>query len=187
MEYRDVTPKRILQIVSRDLPAAGIDCLLIGGFAVNHYGYTRNTLDIDFMIIADQADRLRNIMRENGFTNIDVRNNVIFFSNPTGGPRVDFLTVDASTMHNLLVNAVEITFERVQVKLPCLKDLLAMKIFALAQNTACRMGKDLPDIAYLSVLNQIDPERDLKPLCDRFGTPEVYQLICNQMEGLRQP
>jgi hypothetical protein len=27
----------ILEIASRRLPAAGIDCLLIGGFAVNHY------------------------------------------------------------------------------------------------------------------------------------------------------
>lgn len=66
--------EKILQIVSRDLPAAGINCLLIGGFAVNHYGYTRNTLDIDFMVIADDEGRLRAIMKDHGLTNIDAQN-----------------------------------------------------------------------------------------------------------------
>ena len=70
------TLDRILEIASRQLAAAGVDCLLIGGFAVNHYGYTRNTLDV---------------------------------------------------------------------------------------------------------------ESDIRPLCDRFGTPEAYRLICHQIEGLRTP
>ena len=36
----------ILELAATTIPAAGIKCLLIGGFAVNHYGYTRNTLDM---------------------------------------------------------------------------------------------------------------------------------------------
>ncbi len=31
-----------------------------------------------------------------------------------------------------------------------------MKVFALAQNTDRRMGKDLPDIAFLTVINDLD-------------------------------
>lgn len=38
---------RILTLAARDIPAAGADCLLVGGFAVNYYGYTRNTLDVE--------------------------------------------------------------------------------------------------------------------------------------------
>jgi hypothetical protein len=39
------------RLASTDLPAAGVQCLLIGGFAVNHYGYTRNALDsLDFKV-----------------------------------------------------------------------------------------------------------------------------------------
>ena len=88
----------ILDIASRHLPAAGVDCLLIGAFAVNHYGYTRTTLDIDFMIVSEQMETVRGILREAGFTNMDMRENVAFFSAPDAGPRVDFLRVDGATM-----------------------------------------------------------------------------------------
>jgi len=178
---------KILAIASRQLPAAGIDCLLIGGFAVNHYGYTRNTLDVDFMIVAERMDDIREILRAAGFTNVDVRDNVAFFSAPDGGPRVDFLCVDGPTMRKLLVHAKTVPVHGHDLRLPSLKDLIAMKVFAFAQNTACRMGKDLPDIAYLAVLNDLDFEADIRPLCARFGTPEICELIRTQIEALRTP
>jgi hypothetical protein len=37
----------ILHVVTNRMKDAGVDCLLIGGFAVNYHGYTRNTLDIE--------------------------------------------------------------------------------------------------------------------------------------------
>ena len=43
---------RALGLISRELPAAGVESLLVGGMAVNHYGYTRSTLDVDLMIAA---------------------------------------------------------------------------------------------------------------------------------------
>ena len=176
---------RILEIASQKLPAAGVECLLIGGFAVNHYGYTRNTLDVDFMIVSERLNDVRRIMREAGFTNMDVQENVAFFTVPNQGPRVDFLRVDASTMETLLANAVKATVRGHEVRLPALADLIAMKIFAFSRDTARRMGKDLPDIGYLSVIHSLDLELDIRPLCDRFGTPEAYRLIRKQIEGLR--
>ena len=44
---------KVFSVVSRKLPEADIEYLLIGGVAVNHYGYTRNTLDVDFMIVGN--------------------------------------------------------------------------------------------------------------------------------------
>jgi hypothetical protein len=55
----------------------------------------------------------------------------------------------------------------------------------LSQDVARRRGKDLPDIAYLSVLHNLDLESDIRPLCNRFGTLETYDLICSQVEALR--
>src|SRR5579871_310749 len=45
---------------------AGVEYLLVGGFAVNHYGYHRSTEDIDFWIaVSDQNfDRLLAAIRE---------------------------------------------------------------------------------------------------------------------------
>ena len=178
---------KIFEIASSRLPAVGVDCLLIGGFAVNHYGYTRNTLDVDFMIVAEQVDDVRTIMREAGFINVDIRDNVAFFSAPDGGPRVDFLRVDSETMSKLLANGARTEICGHVLWIPSLNDLIAMKIFALGQSTARRMGKDLPDIAYLSVINDLDVVLDIKPICDRFGNAEVFALIKGQIEGLKAP
>jgi hypothetical protein len=177
---------RILRIVSQELSAAGIDCLLIGGFAVNHFGYSRNTLDVDFMILADQVSAVRRIMVDAGFTNVSEQDNVVFFSAGEAEPRVDFLRVDAGSMHELMARATDITVRGCTLSIPALHDLLAMKVFALSQNTARRMGKDLPDIAFLTVLNDLDIESDIRPLCDRFGTDEVFELIRRQVEALQE-
>jgi hypothetical protein len=169
------------------LPAAGIDCLLIGGFAVNHYGYTRHTLDVDLLVLSQRMDDVRRVMREAGFINIGVRDNAVFFSRPGEGPRVDFLPVDGSTLGKLLANAVPVMIGGRTIRVPALRDLLAMKIFSFSQDPARRMGKDLPDIAYLAVLHGLDFESDLRPLCERFGSDESAGLIQRQIEGMRSP
>jgi hypothetical protein len=48
------------------LNRAGVDYLLVGGFAVNHYGYHRFTEDIDFWIAVSDAnfDRLLAAVRD---------------------------------------------------------------------------------------------------------------------------
>lgn len=176
-----------LAVASRQLSAADVDCILIGGFAVNYHGYTRNTLDVDFMIVAQQFGIVRKIMKQSGFTNITTNKNVAFFNSPGSPLRVDFLSVDGDTMRKLLVNAIIANVHGFQVKVPALMDLIAMKIFSLSQDVARRMGKDLPDIAYLSVINNLDLESDIRPLCNRFGTRKIYNLIRGQVEALRRP
>ena len=174
-------------VASRQLSAAGMDCILIGGFAVNYYGYTRNTLDIDFMIVAQQFDVVRQIMKRSGFTNIASNKNVAFFNAPDLPLRVDFLRVDGDTMRKLLGNAINANVYGYKIKVPALRDLIAMKIFSLSQDVDRRLGKDLPDIAYLSVLHNLDLESDIRPLCNRFGTRNIYDLIRGQVDALRTP
>ena len=177
----------VLDVASRQLPAAGADCILIGGFAVNYYGYTRNTLDVDFMIVAQQFDVVSQIMKRSGFTNITSNKNVTFFNTPGSPLRVDFISVDGHTMRKLLVNTVIANVHGFRIKVPALRDLIAMKVFSLSQDVDRRLGKDLPDIAYLSVINNLDLESDIRPLCNRFGTHKIYDLIRRQVEALRRP
>lgn len=175
----------ILDVVSHQFPAAGVDCIVIGGFAVNYHGYTRNTLDVDFMIFTEQLDAVREIMKRAGFTNVAIKDNVAFFNAPSSPMRADFLRVDRETMQRLLANAICASVHGHELKVPALRDLIAMKIFALSQDFDRRRGKDLPDIAYLSVLHKLDLEIDIRPLCDRFGTPQTYDHIRNQVEALK--
>jgi len=144
-------------------------------------------LDVDFMIVAQQFEVVRQIMKRSGFTNIASNKNVAFFNAPGSPLRVDFLRVDGDTMHKLLGNAINANVYRYEIKVPALRDLIAMKIFALSQDVDRRLGKDLPDIAYLSVLHNLDLEADIRPLCNRFGTRKIYDLIRGQVEALRTP
>jgi hypothetical protein len=154
--------------------------------AVNFHGYTRNTLDVDFVVATERFDAVRDTMVAAGFTNITTGENVVFFNAPGSSLRVDFLRVDGGTMLGLLGNAIHANVQGCGVKVAALRDLLAMKIFALSQDVPRRMGKDLPDIANLVVLNNLDFETDIRPLCDRFGTPEACDLIRSHVEVLRK-
>lgn len=177
----------ILEIASSRLPEAGVDCLLIGGYAVNYYGYTRNTLDVDFMIVGSHLDKVKQLMMQAGFSNVSIQDNVAFFNHPGSALRVDFLSTDVVTMQTLLKGAIAITLQGHDLKVPALKDLIAMKIFALSGDTPRRMGKDLPDIAYLAMLHDLDMESDIRPLCEKFGTVKAFDLIRNHVAGLRSP
>lgn len=44
------------------LNSAGVKCLLLGGYAVNHYGYRRATDDLDIWIAVD-PDNARRISK----------------------------------------------------------------------------------------------------------------------------
>lgn len=179
--------KTVFTIASSRLSASGVNCLLIGGFAVNYYGYSRNTLDVDFMISGDQLDVVKQVMMQEGFTNVSINDNVVFFNKPGTQLRIDFLSIDSNTMQILLGSATPIRFHGVELKVPALKDLIAMKIFALTRNMARRLGKDLPDIAYLTIINNLNVESDIRPLCDRFGSDECYELIRKHIEALQSP
>jgi predicted nucleotidyltransferase len=176
----------VFDVVAKRLPEEGVDCIMIGGHAVNHYGVTRATQDIDFMIAAADEPVVRAIMQENGFTNIATQENVVFFNKSNSSLRIDFLKVDRSTMDKLMLHAVCIEyFGGHRVKVPSLHDLLAMKIFAMNHGGARRQDKDMRDIVNLVVANKIDVETDLQKLCVSFGNDRLFQSLRKSIEECR--
>jgi len=176
----------VLDVVMRQMPDAGIKCIMIGGHAVNHYGVIRATQDIDFMIASPQADTARQIMRDAGFTNIAVHETVMFFSRPDSPLRVDFLKIAPDTMLKLMANAVKTQYAGVQaVMVPRLHDLLAMKLFALTTGGPKRRDKDFGDIVNLVIENGVDVDGELRSLCHEFGTNAVFDELQARIEELR--
>jgi len=176
---------KVFAVVSQRLPESGIPFLMIGGHAVNHYGYTRATMDVDFMIAAKDIDSVREVMRSSGFTNVSDGETVIFFSRPGSSLRVDFLPVDTETMKQLLAGAVDVSYGGTQLKVPGLNDLLAMKLFTLKGGNPRRKERDASDVVQLMILNDLELEKDLKPLCDRFATKELFKELANRIQELR--
>ncbi len=175
----------IFDVVGRVLPAVGVEFLLIGGHAVNHYGYSRATIDVDFMIASSHADAVRTAMRSAGFTNISQTDNVVFFNHPAIPHRVDFLQVDAETLRSLVGRASRIEYGGQSLLVPSLPDLIAMKLFALKQGSAQREAKDFPDIVNLVLEHGLDIEAELEPLCEKYADQEIYSRLARKIREER--
>ena len=183
--YMEYDEEIVFDIVSSKLPEAGVKVVMIGGHAVNYYGVTRATQDIDFMIASADEDAVKHIMRKSGFTNIAVHDTVVFFSRPESPMRVDFLKVNEDTMNTIMNNSVDIEYmEQKHVRVPQLQDLLAMKIFAWSQGGVKREAKDFADIVHLVMENNIDPDKELHELCKTFGTELMYTRITERIKEL---
>ena len=53
--------------ITASLNESGIDYALCGGWAVNIYGYTRNTEDIDLLILTGDLEATKQALRSTGF------------------------------------------------------------------------------------------------------------------------
>lgn len=69
----------ILMKAIHALQNAGLNPLLIDGYAVNYYGYTRSTVDIDLMLAMTDYDLARQALVRDGFSNVDEQDTVTFF------------------------------------------------------------------------------------------------------------
>jgi hypothetical protein len=175
----------VLSIITHQLPDAGVPCIMIGGHAVNYYGVLRATQDIDFMIAASSSDRVRDLMKNAGFTNISLHDSVMFFNRPDTPLRIDFLIVDSETMDKLLVNAVQVNYAGADtVLVPQLADLLAMKLFALANGGPKRKDKDFGDIVNLVIENSIKID-ELRSLTQQFATAALFAELNARIQELR--
>ena len=176
----------VIDVVTHRMKEADIPCIMIGGHAVNHYGVIRATQDVDFMIAATAAEEVRRIMLAAGFTKIAVHESVMFFNKPVSPIRVDFLKVDQDTMKNLLAHAVKAPYAGSdEVLVPRLRDLLAMKLFALATGGPKRRDRDFGDIVNLVIENAFDVEHGLRELANNFADDVVYVELRTRIEELR--
>jgi hypothetical protein len=53
--------------ITNSFNAGGIDYALCGGWAVNIYGYARNTEDIDLLILTSDLEAAKELLRGSGF------------------------------------------------------------------------------------------------------------------------
>lgn len=178
---------QVLKAAADALRQAGVDVLLVGGFAVNHYGFTRSTADIDFMMALDRCAAARRTMLAAGFEAVDEHDTVAFYRMPGNPIRIDFLKVDSDTMQKLIERAVGIDFHGHAVKVPALEDLIAMKLFALKHSWNRRVHKDLPDVVQLARLNKLDVTTVLKPLALRFADLAILDKIAEEIACRESP
>lgn len=155
----------------------GIPLLLAGGWAVCHHGYTRLTLDVDWICRrSDEAaaialmDRLNFSKLSNGMASrFKSRKSAAF-------PFIDLIWVDDATFTVMAAPDPETT-KTSEVPVVNFRTLLAMKLFALKDDQA-REHKDLLDIRFLLKYGyQRISDEEFKTLCERYAGPHAYDKI----------
>jgi predicted nucleotidyltransferase len=145
MAKRELTPefREFLACLNR----VGVEYLLVGGYAVNHYGYHRFTEDIDFWIAVSDAnfDRLLAAIHDffgEDLTGLDKeflqQNDALFFGGVPNKVEV-FKHCSGVKFSEAYPRRVETTIDGVPVKMICLDDLKTNK-------RASGRHKDLADL-----------------------------------------
>lgn len=129
------------------LNCAGVDYLLVGGFAVNYYGYHRFTEDIDFWIaVSDENfDRLLDAIRRffgedlSGLDKKFLKNNESLYLGRVPNKIEVFQNASGVEFSKVYPRRVETTLEGIPVKIISLEDLKINK-------RASGRNKDLADL-----------------------------------------
>jgi Nucleotidyl transferase AbiEii toxin, Type IV TA system len=155
----------------------GIPLLLAGGWAVCHHGYSRLTLDVDWVCPRSKETEAVELMDRLHFTKTSDGMASRFKSrkNPAF-PYIDLIWVDDLTFGKMAEDESS-ALPREKVPVINFRALLAMKLYALKDDNA-RQHKDLLDIRFLLAYGHLKiSDEEFRALCERYAGPDAYDKI----------
>ena len=193
-----MSQQTIFHLMSDLTKQEGISCVLIGGFAVNCYGVTRQTADVDFLITKKDFDKIIILLEKSGYTTDLIQENFAQLkSKYQSFMNVDFMFichwtfifvnkimfVDSGTLSKVLKEVRKIRIGKQEFLVPCLNHLIALKLHSIKYNQKIRLMRDLPDIINLIRINKVNVKAEtFRKLCFKFGTEEIYKKILEALE-----
>lgn len=169
----------IFHLISSIVDKTKVTCVLIGGFAVNYYKVTRQTVDVDFLITKEDFEKILGLLEKEGFKK-DYTQQVFvrLTADKSYLMDLDFMFVDKDTLDKIVKEAKETSIAGQKFIVPALNHLLALKLHAIKYNPKIRENKDLPDIINLIRINKLDVKNnEFRKLCLKYGTEELYRKI----------
>lgn len=162
---------------------AGINYLLIGGFAINAYQFARQTNDIDFLICADDFKKLDPCLSGVGFEKKQVAELYAWYEGIDFPFDVDVLFVDKKTLELMEQEGKHVKIAGHSFTVPSLTHLIAMKLHAIKNNPGKRKDKDLKDILELVQIHGLDvTSREFETDCRKFGPEGIYEEIIKKIK-----
>lgn len=173
----------IFHLISSVCSQRNISCVLIGGFAVNHYKVTRQTADVDFLITKSDFHKIINLLEKEGFKQECAQEAFARLTTEKAYLMdLDFMFVDKETLDKIIGEGNKISIAEREFIVPCLLHLIALKLHAIKYNPKIREYKDFTDIVALIKVNKINARsNDFKDLCLKYGTEELYHKILERV------
>jgi hypothetical protein len=94
------------------------------------------------------------------------------------------MIVGKSTFDPMYQESQPKTIEDVNVRVPCLDHLLALKLHAAKNAKGLRISKDLQDIEMLARKNQLALNSEhYRALFKKYGTEDIYQVLIRSLNN----
>jgi len=158
-----------------------MDYALIGAFALHAYGYVRATQDVDFLVRAENQDRIVHYLESSlGYDTIHRSSG---YSNHvhrlSGLGRIDFLYVQGATAESIFRETRRLLVLD-DFRLPVVKPehLVALKVFAIKSNPD-RALREMADIKELLALPGLD-HGEVRKYFEKYGQLERYHDIVGE-------
>ena len=137
--------------LAREARDASLTFMLVGGHAVNAYGYQRTTLDVDLLIAESALGAWRTFWERRGYRCVHVTDAFCQFRTADETERfpVDLMVVSDETFGKLRSKEQLRAVGGSTLPVPAPLHLIALKLHALSNKERARQGKDLPDIVGL--------------------------------------
>ncbi len=169
----------VLRTISFYAEAKGVEFLIIGGHAVNHYGLSRQTGDIDLIVRRskkawweDVFERLRYEIGQN-----DDRF-ARFRPKSLADWPIDLMFVDDATFKKLLAQAEQADLGVAAVRVVSARHLATLKIHALKHYQPHRYAKDYNDLLWLLRSGRTGlGDEELRELCERYASEDLYAKV----------
>ncbi len=151
--------------------------LIIGGHAINLYGFARETADVDFLICADNRTAWLELLTKLGYRVFsDGGSFVQLSSDQQSAWPLDLMLVQKKTFQPMLADSREVEFYGTTSRIPSLEHLIALKLHALKNTRVNRFLKDYLDVENLIQINHLDiKSKKIRLLFTKYGTLALYE------------
>ncbi len=175
---------QLLERMTREAVSRGLDFLLIGGHAVNAYGYARTTFDVDLLITDKQRSSWKTLFMEQGYTVRHEADAFIQFNAPSPSEfDFDLMVVDETTYTKLRGSSVRKTLGSMEFSVPAPLHLVALKLHALREEQRVRRGKDYQDVLEIIRLTGINTKgQEFQQILDRYATESIRNRLIHDLE-----
>lgn len=157
--------------------------LVIGGLAINYYGYSRDTADLDFFVSQTDRTAWLKFLSDLRYTVYHDGGSFIQFTQPHDNAwPVDLMLVKEKTFGVIFNASVDADLYGIKTRVPSLEHLIALKLHALKNTRAHRFLKDFLDVENLIRINRLDiRSENLRNLFAQHGTPDLYEKLSRSL------
>ena len=151
--------------------------LVIGGLAVIHHGYSRETADLDLLVRKSNRSEWLSGLATLGYSLVTDGETFLQLesASQTAWP-IDLMLVSDETFAKMHGQALQADFLGTKGLVPCAEHLIALKLHALKHGRIHRFLKDFQDVEGIVRKNRLDLNSEkCREIFLKYGTMDLYE------------